>query len=419
MQNEEEAEATASRFDRLEGHIKLLSSKIERLESLAQQSEVTQQPSMSMSEDSGRREDSRQPGLMSLPPLEEALPMIERYLAKFNSILPLFDAKTLLATVKQWYWHPSQRDQTTWAAINVALALAHSHPDGTESPPNNSMAQYLDNAQSVLTHVIMGDIDLINVQVLVGLVMLFQATENLRPPMVLIATALRLAHKLALHNRKVSAHLDRSEALQRDRVFWIAYILDKDLSLRTRQPSIQLDADVDLDLPPEELVDNDNTGFFMTSDGRSEVNFFRIRVQLACIQGNVYDCLYSARSQNLSPEQRAQNVHRTRGMLESWKPHIPDAFSLRTLSRAGATELSRYFCILYSTHLCCLLLISKADTMKGKWAQELQDYGRKAAQGEPALPVLPRHDWQTLVTASRDFMRMFASIPRKDPSFLW
>ncbi|KAH6867421.1 fungal-specific transcription factor domain-containing protein [Thelonectria olida] len=419
VQSREDVEAVSSRCDRLEAHMKVLSEKIEKLESLTPQNAVTHQVSVSISEDTGGPKDSHQSGAMSLPPLEETLPMIKKYLATFNSILPLFDSKTLLATVKQWYWHPRQRDQTTWAAINVALALANRHTDRNESPLSNSVAEYLDNAQSALTHVIMSDIDLINVQVLVGLVMLFQGAENLRPPMVLIATALRLAHKLGLHTRQGSMHLDRSEALQRDRVFWIAYILDKDLSLRTRQPPIQLDADVDLDLPPEEPIDNDDTGFLFTSDGRSKVNFFRVRVQLACIQGNVYDCLYSARSQNLSLEQRARNVQHIRSMLEGWKSHIPDEFSANTISRASATELSRYFCILYSSRLSCLVLISNADTWDGKWVRDLQEYGRKVAVGQPALPVLPPNDWQTLVTASRDYMRMFVSIPNKDASFVW
>ncbi|KAK7425316.1 hypothetical protein QQZ08_008213 [Neonectria magnoliae] len=313
--NKEDTEALQSRLDRLEAHLKFLQDKVDRLESLTPQDAATHQASVAMSEDVGLSEDSNTHGSMNLPPLEEVLPIIEKYLATFNSILPLFHPKTLLHSVKQWYWHPRQRDHITWAAINVALALAQRQSDRSESVPNKSIAEYLDNAQSVLTQVIMSDIDLVNVQVLVGLVMLFQGTQNLRPPMILIATALRLAHKLGLHTRKSSVHLDGAEALQRDRVFWIAYILDKDLSVRTKQPPIQLDADIDLDLPPEEPASDDDMGFFFTADGRSRMNFFRARVQLAQIQGGVYDCLYSARSQDLTADERAQNAMRIRVKL--------------------------------------------------------------------------------------------------------
>ncbi|CAM1505976.1 Fc.00g116130.m01.CDS01 [Cosmosporella sp. VM-42] len=410
-------EALQSRLDRLETHLKLVSEKIDKLESLASQDQANHLSLVTLSQDIAFHEPSQHHGSMSLPPLEEILPVIEEYVATFNSIFPLFDPRTLLRMVKEWYWHPHQREQTTWAAINVALALAHRLRDQSESVWSQSIAKYLENAQSVLTQVIMSDTNLVDVQILVGLVILFQGTQNLKPPTILIATALRLAHKLGLHTRTSSLHLDRSTALQRDRVFWIAYTLDKDISMRTRQPPIQLDADIDLDLPPEEAADDD-TGFLVSTDGRSRMNFFRARVQLAHIQGSVYDYLYSSRSQNLSPEQRAQNASQIRDMLHHWDSQIPDEFSATAVS-AGLPGLMRFFCILYSARLSCLALISKADSWNSQWVQGLQDYGRKAAAGEIAPPVSLPQDWQILVDGSRDLMRLFMNVPRKDAAFVW
>lgn len=412
-------EVLQSRLESLEAQLRSVSEKVDKLESLALQDPTAHQPLMSMHEDFGRPGNSPHRISMNLPPLEEFLPIIENYLATFNSILPLFHPSTLLHTVKEWYRHPREREEATWAAINVALALAHRQSDGSESNPNKKIAEYFDNAQSVLTQVVMSDTDLVNVQVLVGLVMLFQGTQNLKPSTILIATALRMAHGLRLHTKTSSVHLSRSEALQRDRVFWIAYILDKDISMRARQPPIQLDADVDLDLPLEEPADDDDIGFFFTTDGRSKMNFFRARVQLARIQGSVYDCLYSARSQNLSPEQQAQNVLRIRGMLDDWASHVPAEFNPGTVSQAGQSELSRFFCVLYATRLSCLAIISKVHSWDLQWVQDLQDYGRRAAAGEEAPQVSLLQDWQAFVDESRDFIKLFMSVLRKDSAFIW
>lgn len=412
-------EVLQSRLERLEAQLRSVSEKVDKLESLALQDPTAHQLLVSVHENFGRPGNSPHHISMDLPPLEEVLPIIEKYLTTFNSILPLFHPSTLLHTVKQWYRRPREREEAAWAAINVALALAHRQSDGNESVPNKSIAEYFDNVQSVLTQVVMSDTDLVNVQVLVGLVMLFQGTQNLRPPTILIATALRMAHRLQLHTKTSSVHLSRSEALQRDRVFWLAYILDKDISMRTRQPPIQLDADVDLDLPPEEPADDDDIGFFFTTDGRSKMNFFRARVQLARIQGSVYDCVYSARSQNLSPEQQAQNVLRIRGMLDDWASHVPNEFSPGTISQAGQSELSRFFCVLYAARLSCLAIISKVHSWDPQWVQDLQDYGRRAASGEEAFPVSLLRDWQALVDESRDFMKLFMSVLRKDSAFVW
>ncbi|KAF7560177.1 hypothetical protein G7046_g3965 [Stylonectria norvegica] len=410
-------EAAQSRLDQLEARVGYLSHKLEKLEGNTPQQSLM--PRTTPITDLGLSADTSSSSSMELPPLEEILPSIERYLATCNSILPLFHPKALLHTVKNWYWHPHQREPTTWAAINVALALAHRQSDPEGIIPNKSIAEYLHNAQSVLTQVIMSDTDLLNIQVLVGLVMLFQGTRDLRPPTILIATALRLAHRLQIHTRRGSELLDRAEALQRDRVFWLAYILDKDISMRIKQPPVQIDAEIDVDLPPLEPVDEDNTGFVFSAGGRSKMNFFRARITLASIQGNVYDLLYSSRSQNLSVEERSQSVARIHQMLDQWKSHIPDEFNALIIAESSPTRLSSFFCILYSTRLSCLTLINQAHSWDKSWMRGLQDYGRKTANGELTAPIPLPLEWQTLVTEARGLMRLFMSVTKKDASFIW
>jgi len=236
-----------------------------------------------------------------------------------------------------------------------------------------------------------------------------------------VATALRLAHRLRLQSRRSSEHLDASEALQRNRVFWIIYILDRDISMRIKQAPLQQDNDIDLDLPPEE-PDEDEAGFVVSADGCFRLNFFRARVQLARIQGSLYDCLYSVRALTI-PETRADNMTQIRHMLDDWKFHVPQSFSPNALSQACSASMLRYFGILYGTRLSCMSLVSLAHSWDAGWMEKLQDYGYRAATGNAAMPVplvapLPE-GWETLVNESREFMILTMSIEGKDAAFVW
>ncbi len=418
-QKGKEEEALQLRVKDLETQLKLLSREVESLKShtpIDQTIEVL--PSITEAEGVSPTGGSSHNATKNLPPLREVLSMVERYLATFNSVFPIFHPATLLDMVKKWYQHPKNRDPVTWAAINVVLALALrlEHPDKQNSV--GSITEHVNNARSVLTEVVMGDTALINVQVLVGLVLLFQGARDLWPPTVLIATALRLAHRLGLHTRRSSARLDACVALQRSRVFWMAYILDRDLSMRTRQAPVQLEADIDLDLPADE-PDDDHAGYVFKANSRSKMNVFRARVQLARIQGRVYDYLYSEQARNSSAEERTHNMESIRAMLEVWSAQVPSDFSPSVLLDESALRLSRFFCVLYSTRLICLFLISHTHSWNSKWVNRLQDYGRKAAAGETIPTTLLPPGWQTLVDESRSFMSLFMSIPQKDSAVIW
>ena len=53
-------------------------------------------------------------------------------------------------------------------------------------------------------------------------------TQNPQPSFLLVAAAIRLAHSIGLHKRGSGFNLNPVEVEQRKRVFWIAYMLDKE-----------------------------------------------------------------------------------------------------------------------------------------------------------------------------------------------
>ncbi|KAF5684561.1 transcriptional activator Mut3p [Fusarium circinatum] len=354
---------------------------------------------------------------LELPPQHEVLSGVNKFLSTFNTILPLFDPQRLLSRVSTWYERPHQRDASTWAAINVVLSLAYRHIPDEEKPPIYSTLHFMNKAQSVLNDIMLGNSSLLDVQTIVGMVVLLQATSDLKPASALIPIALRLAHGLRLHSRANHDHLSAPETLERDRVFWIAYILDRDISMRTKLPPIQSQNDISIDWPS--AIPTDGAGMLYTADNSSNFNFFLSRVQLAHIQGQVYEAMLSKSPTASDVYVRLDNVARIHQMLDDWLARIPSEFSASAITQSGNTNLQRAFGVLYSSHLTCRSVVCKAHAMEAQWIPSLQDFGRKVVeQGIVATPRLPV-GWHTLVHESREYIELFVAIDHKDPAFIW
>jgi hypothetical protein len=55
-----------------------------------------------------------------------------------------------------------------------------------------------------------------------------QGTPNPQPSFFFVAAAIRLSHSIGLHKRGSGFNLNPPEIEQRKRVFWIAYMLDRE-----------------------------------------------------------------------------------------------------------------------------------------------------------------------------------------------
>ncbi|KAI8680505.1 Zn(2)-C6 fungal-type domain-containing protein [Fusarium keratoplasticum] len=356
-------------------------------------------------------------GPLELPPQHEVMSAAQKYIAGFNSTIPLFNPDRLLRVINGWYTYSTPRDYTTWAVINTMLALVHRQTPPEEETTSKNTAKYTKNAQSVLNKIVMGETTLLSVQVLVGMTLLFQGVQDLKPATMLIAMALRLAHQLGLHTRESSAHLDGSVVLERCRVFWIAYILDRDISARTKQPPIQREMDIDLEWPSSDP--QDGAGFFTGADGVSSFNFFLSRVQLAQIQGEIYNAMYSTSSRGLSSHEKLEKVAVLRYRLDDWFSRVPQQFRPEAILSVGEVHSCRCFGVLFATHLFCRISIYQVHVMETRWLQTLQTFGREAVQGELVSPAPSPVGWHGLVNECREYMKLFAGIEQKDPAFIW
>ncbi|KAJ4983981.1 fungal specific transcription factor domain-containing protein [Stagonosporopsis vannaccii] len=361
---------------------------------------------------------------MYLPPLEQIMPVIHKYLQEFNPVLPLFHASTLLRMVRDCYsLDPPNRDPVVCAAIYTVLGLVRRHRLGVDHEIP-STATCLRRAESMLSRVVLGEVQLLNIQVLVGMAMLLQASQDLKPALVLIGTTMRLAHRIGLHDRTYSAHLDDAHARQRACVFWLAYILDKNLSMRSKQPSVQNDDDIDLELPSQtvlhddedrtKIIDvNDASGTITTNDGIVKMNYLTARIHLAVVEGGVYDYIHSTRSRKRSPEERSHALQSIEYALEQWKASIPPEFgAAASLGRVSRSTL-RFLGVLHSTSLACTTQINQAHAWNSEWMTSIQTYGRQGI-----APILPPR-WEVLVDEARDLLALYETLGEIGRSNFW
>ncbi|CAG9953389.1 unnamed protein product [Clonostachys rosea f. rosea IK726] len=339
---------------------------------------------------------------LNLPPFDEVMPVIQTYLDHVNSVTPLFHPGTLLGLVNDFYEFPNRRDTVSWAAINVVLALTYRQVMLGGLGTDNGTDLALDHLNNAIT--------------------MLQISKSLQPAMVLMGAAMRLIRGLGLHTRASTAHLDNETAKEHTYVFWIAYILDKDISMRMRSPSIQGDDEVDVDMPVAVIdhhrgVDGRNNkfddGVIATVNGDVAMDFFLTRIRLAIIEGGVYDYLYSIRSQARSPEERNVATSSLVNALQEWQSHIAPEFDAASAAGNVSPTALPFICSLHATSFACLAMINQANAWNQQWVINIRKYPGTCAD------LHPRSRWEPLFEHARDFAVLFESIPPSGYALIW
>ncbi|KAF9882500.1 nadh oxidase [Colletotrichum karsti] len=364
---------------------------------------------------------------LKLPPLQEIVPVVDEFFSNYNTIMPLFDQPTFMRMLSNWYVPSSPQSTAVWAAVNIAMALGYrcalKQPGNLDALVDDQKVQHhMRNVQSVVSELVTREEDLLGLQVLLGMVVLFLGTREPKPASVLIGTAVRLAHRMHLHDKESLQSFSPDIARQRTRLFWMTYTLDKDISLKSTTPSFQMDIDIDLPLP--EHNPDDGAGIMCATNG-SKFNYFRARVELSHISGKVYDQLYSTRSRKISPQDRQMRVMRLENMLENWRLSLPPEFQMDSALRCLDPLPVVHMSLLYHTHFMAVTMTHGVYSDNADWVKKVSLYSRSLMQDLDAAPSpcgkqnppLPQ-GWAKCVELSRSCMRLFADSPKTDCS-IW
>ncbi|KAF3064063.1 hypothetical protein GL218_02527 [Daldinia childiae] len=354
-----------------------------------------------------------------LPPKPEALSLLKDYFDNFNCMFPLFHQPTFMHLVERQYSNDPYQGSGWWASLNVALAIAHRLRVMSNLVPqeeDDKSWAYMKNAMGVFSELTMRNTDLLSVQALLGMASFMQGTPNPQPSFLLVAAAIRLSHSIGLHKRGCGFNLNPVEIEQRKRVFWIAYMLDKDLCLRSGRPPAQDDDDMNVELPDADPVDN--IGNIPLADGKGKMNLFRAMCELTVIESQVYKRLYSTKATKLSEGELLQTIGELDKQLDTWKDNIPIDFRPEHEIKASHTPLILHVVMLHFSYYNALTTIHRMSIHHGYWTSRLSNY---AIQGLNPRPLNPRVFASAALCASaaRASIQLLKYIPQGDFSCVW
>lgn len=354
-----------------------------------------------------------------LPSKVEALSLLKDYFDNFNCMFPLFHQPTFMHLVERQYSSDPYQGSGWWASLNCVLAIAYRLRVMSNLVPqeeDDKAWAHVKNALGVFSELTMRNTDLLSVQALLAISLFMQGTPNPQPSFVLIAAAIRLSHSIGLHKRGTGFNLNPIEIEQRKRVFWIAYMLDKDLCLRSGRPPAQDDDDMNVDLPDPDPADN--IGNIPLADGKGKMNLFRAMCELTTIESRLYRNLYSTKATKRSDGERLQIIGELDKDLEDWKDRIPIDFRPEHEIKASHTPLIIHIVMLHLSYYNALITIHRMSVHHGYWTSRLSNY---AIQGLNTRPLNPRvfSSAALCASAARATISLLKYIPQGDFSCVW
>lgn len=361
----------------------------------------------------------KRPVFRPLPPKPEAMSLLQDFFENFNCMFPLFHQPTFMHLVERQYSDDPYQGSGWWASLNCAFAIAHRlrvMSNLVSQDEDEKAWGYLKNAMGVFSELAMRNTDLLSVQALLGMALFMQGTPNPQPAFLLISVAIRLSHSIGLHKKGTGFNLNPIEIEQRKRVFWIAYMLDKDLCLRAGRPPAQDDDDMNVELPDADP--EDNIGNIPLADGKGKMNLFRVMCEFAVIESNVYRRLYSAKAAKQSDGELLATIGELDQQLEEWKDRIPIDFRPEHEIKASHTPLILHIVMVHFTYYNCLTTIHRMSVHHGFWTSRLANY---AISGQNVRPLNPRIFSSAMLStaAARASISLLKYVPQGDFSCVW
>lgn len=354
-----------------------------------------------------------------LPDKEVCLSLLSDFFEYFNHMVPLFHEPTFMHLVDKQYSDDPYEASGWWASLNVSLALACRIRCMRSSDPALDDANgwaYFKNSLGVYSELTMRNTDLLSVQALIAMCMFLQGTPNPQSSFNLVGAAFRQAHSIGLHKRGSGYGFNALEIEQRKRVFWIAYMCDKDICLRSGRPPAQDDNDWNVDLPSEDP--EDGVGNIPLPDGKGKTNLFRKMCEFSVISSKVYNRLYSVRASKQPDGELLNTIGELDHELQQWKDSIPVEIRPDHDLNVLQPPLIIHLAVVHFAYYNCLTTIHRRSILHGYWTSRLAQY---AIEGRNVQPLNHRvfSSAALCVSAARMSVALLKYIPQGDYSCVW
>ncbi|OAP58971.1 hypothetical protein AYL99_06268 [Fonsecaea erecta] len=316
-----------------------------------------------------------------LPTKEAAAQLVNNYFRTFNSIFPLFDQTSFWVLFHQQYSADPPTKRSWTGALNVVLSIGCiTATDSIWNSIRSSDPYYFlsvsdvtwklfQNASSVLLDMLFHANDPMAVQTVIGMAFIMQAIMNPEGAFALLGVAARMGNALGLHRWLDGFGLSRAELEQRQRVFWILYILEKDMASRVGRPSAIDDDDIGFDFPAEQSHGTGGINISGAPPNHTRFYPFRHMCILARIQSKVYRELYAYAARLKTTSERLESISRLDTELQEWKESFP--VEIRPEHPIQCDSEGRFpIVLLHFGYYHCLRAIHRVNAHHELWSSE-------------------------------------------------
>lgn len=255
-----------------------------------------------------------------LPSPHEASLMLQEYLMDYNSVIPLFDGRAIALHFQNCYSGRPDVKGVSWGAVYVVLGIAHQlramSPLAKEDD-NVRAIKYLDRCMRRIPELLMDTPSLALIQCLLGVALLIKGTPRAQSAALFVSIAMRLAQDMGYHEKRTHDGDGAFEAEQENFVFWIAFFLDADLSLRSNRLPTQSYEHIDVNLPDED--NSRNAGIVHAEVGSLQANILRLRAQMGLVQAEIMEELFSVKARRRAVTELTSIADKITLRLDQWR----------------------------------------------------------------------------------------------------
>ncbi|KAK2593082.1 hypothetical protein QQS21_009212 [Conoideocrella luteorostrata] len=256
--------------------------------------------------------------------------------ADFSLVFPLINPLLFEETTRIAYGEDAEEptlERITAKACVLALVSLLSYHFPLHDASSRIDGDACANAAQNMVADILEDASVTTLQTLLILLLHDTLCGRLQASVMYHALACRVVFALGGHATTVSVPRDRDLTLQEHEdghlrtLFWLCYVLDKDIALRTGQPPIINDQFCDLTLPDGYVQDRFIGRQRNRKSGRLQNPWLPGDLKLSMIKSKAVTSLYSTPSLRMSDAELLKTIRELDEELESWRTSIPEEFS--------------------------------------------------------------------------------------------
>ncbi|KAH7121677.1 fungal-specific transcription factor domain-containing protein [Dactylonectria macrodidyma] len=312
--------------------------------------------------------DSVSPKRLYMPmfPKAEVILLAEMFFEEINTPLPLFHVASFMALCQgELPVDGCSENPAWWACLNAVVAMAiqlKTMNDAFRTVSDFSWSLFK-NAFAVYPELMENEPTILSVQALLSMAMFLSGTTDTKTMSLLLLSAVEMIRALELHKEFVESDLDPVEGEQRRRIFWVAFLLEKTISIHSGSPSALLDGGFEVNFPAKDPPDG--LGNVTISGRTGKVNIFLLRIRLGIIESQVEKCLLCVNASANFDQHLQDGLFELRCQLEAWRESLP--LEIQPGYNAGLTPAvepnSLVLIILHCEFYRCIDMIEMALTL--------------------------------------------------------